>query len=92
MTLVVVQGLSDTNHSEIAILFDKLPTQGGDHCHLIRRMFALLGREIWTIGGRMGFIPENRRSAHAQEQIELLVTAGIAREQAERYYSESPKR
>jgi hypothetical protein len=89
---VYVQGLSDTNDPEIAILFDKLPTPGGDHCHLFRRIFAPLGREIWTIGAGMRFIPESRWPAFAKEQIELLVAAGIAREQAERYYSERPKR
>ncbi len=89
---VYVQGLRDINDPEIAILFDKIPTPGGDHCHLFRRLFAPLGREVWTIGGDMRFIPESRWSAFAKEQIELLVAAGIAREQAERYYSESPKR
>jgi len=89
---VYVQGLSETNDPEIAILFDKLPTPGGDHCHLFRRMFAPLGREVWTIGGGMRFIPESRWSAFAKEQIKLLVAAGIAREQAEKYYSERPKK
>lgn len=89
---VYVQGLRDTNAPEIALLFDKLPTPGADHCHLFRRMFAPLGREVWTIGCEMRFIPESRWSAFAKEQIDLLVAAGIAREQAERYYSESPKR
>ena len=89
---VYVQGLTEASNPNIAILFDKLPTPGGDHCHLFRRMFAPLGREIWTIGAGMKFIPESRWPGFAQEQIELLVAAGIAREQAERYYSESPKR
>lgn len=89
---VYVQGLSDTNDAEIAILFDKLPTPGGDHCHGFRRLSASLGREIWTIGSGMRFIPESRWPAFAKEQIELLVAAGIAREQAERYYSERPTR
>jgi hypothetical protein len=89
---VYVQGLSDTNDAEIVILFDKLPTPGGDHCHGFRRLSAALGREIWTIGGTMRFIPENRWPAFAKEQVELLVAAGIAREQAERYYSEKPAR
>jgi hypothetical protein len=88
---VYVQGLSNTNNPEIALLFDKLPTPGGDHCHLVRRIFAPLGRETWTIGGGMRFIPESRWPAFAGEQIELLVAAGIVREQAERYYAERPK-
>lgn len=89
---VYVQGLSETNDSKIAILFDKLPTPGGDHCHLFRRMFAPLGREVWTIGGDMNFIPESRWPTFAKEQVELLVAAGIARKQAETYYFESSKR
>ena len=89
---VYVQGLSDTSAVEIAILFDKLPTPGGDHCHFVRRIFAPLGREVWTVGGGMQFIPESKWRAYSKEQIELLVLAGIAREQAEMYYSEKPKR
>ena len=88
---VYVQGLSLIDNREIAILFDKLPTPGGDHCHLFRRMFALLGREVWTLGGGMRFISETKWPAYAEEQIELLVAAGIARKQAEMYYSEKPK-
>jgi hypothetical protein len=89
---VYVQGLSDTDEPEIAILFDKLPTPGGDHCLFFRRMCAPLGREVWTIGGGMRFVPERRWPTYATEQIQLLVTAGLAQEQAEGYYSEKPKR
>jgi hypothetical protein len=87
---VYVQGLSNTNDLAIALLFDKLPTPGGDHCHLFRRMRAPLGREVWTVGGGMQFVPESRWPGYSKEQIELLVAAGIARQQAERYYSEQP--
>jgi hypothetical protein len=89
---VYVQGLRDTNAGEIAILFDKRPTPGGDHCHLLRRLFAPPGREVWTIGGGMRFIPENQWQAFSQQQIDLLVAAGMAPEQAEQYYTEQPKR
>ena len=85
---VYVQGLSDTNNPEIAILFDKLPTPGGDHCHLFRRMRAALGREVWTIGSGMLFIPESKWPAYSKSQIELLVAAGISRQEAEMYYAE----
>jgi hypothetical protein len=88
---VYVQGLSVTNNSEIAILFDKLPTPGGDHCHLFRRIFAPVGREVWTIGSGLQFIPETKWPAYSREQIEFLVAAGIARKAAEMYYSEKPK-
>jgi hypothetical protein len=88
---VYVQGLSVTNKPEIALLFDKLPTPGGDHCHLLSRMFAPLGREVWTVGNGMRFVPEAKWPSYSKEQIELLVAAGIARKQAEMYYSEKPK-
>ncbi len=89
---VYVQGLSATNAREIAILFDKLPTPGGDHCHFPWRLSAPLGREVWTIGEGMRFVPESRWPAYSKEQIELLVSAGMPREQAEAYYSEKPKK
>jgi hypothetical protein len=88
---VYVQGLSQTDNSELVLLFDKLPTPGGDHCHLFRRLSAPLGREVWTIGGGMRFVPETRWPAYVKEQIELLVAAGVARKQAEMYYSAKPK-
>lgn len=89
---VYVQGLSYSNAAEIAILFDKLPTPGGDHCHGFRRIFAPLGREVWTINSANRFIPESNWASYSKQQIELLVTAGISREQAEVYYLEKPKK
>jgi hypothetical protein len=88
---VYVQGLSVTSDPDIAILFDKLPTPGGDHCHLFQRMFAPLGREIWTVGTGMSFVPERHWPVFAEKQIELLVAEGITREQAAKYYSENQK-
>lgn len=88
---VYVQGLSETNNPNIALLFDKIPTPGGDHTHLFRRMFAPLGREVWTIGSEMKFIPETLWPSFSKEQIDLLVAAGISQEQAEWYYSEGAK-
>jgi hypothetical protein len=92
ITRVYVQGMSRADDGKIAILFDKVPTPGGDHCHLFQRMRAPLGREVYTIGGGMRFIPESKWSEFSREQIELLVGAGIPRPQAEAYYSESPRR
>jgi hypothetical protein len=89
---VYVQGLSSTDNADIAILFDKLPTPGGDHCHFLRRLYAPLGREVWTVGAGMRFIPETQWPVYAKGQIELLVAAGISRKQAEMYYSEKPKK
>lgn len=89
---VYVQGLSQTNDPEIVLLFDKLPTPGGDHCHLLQRIFAPLAREVWTIGGVRQVIRETEWPAFSKRQIDLLVAAGVSREQAEIYYSEKPKR
>lgn len=89
---VYVQGLSETNDPEIALLFDKLPTPGGDHCHLLQRMLAPLAREVWTVGSGHRVINETEWPAFSKHQIELLVAAGLPRAQAEMYYSEKPKR
>lgn len=89
---VYVQGLRDTDNAEIGILFDKLPTPGGDHCHFPRRLIAPLAREVWTIGGGTRVIAESEWPAYAKKQIELLVAAGIPRAQAEMYYAEKPKK
>lgn len=89
---VYVQGLSDTNANEIAILFDKLPTPGGDHCHGFSRFGRPLAREVWTIGDTRRVVLESEWPGFAKRQIELLITAGITREQAQKYYSDDPKR
>jgi hypothetical protein len=89
---VYVQGLTETNNPEIALLFDKLPTPGGDHCHFLARLSAPLAREVWTIASGRQVIRESEWRAFAKRQIELLVAAGISREQAERYYAEQPKK
>lgn len=89
---VYVQSLSRTNDGEIAILFDKVPTPGGDHCHFFQRMRAPLGREVYTIGNGMRFIPESGWSKFSREQVDLLVAAGMKQLQAEDYYSEFPRR
>ena len=88
---VYVQGLSETNNPEIAILFDKLPTPGGDHCHLWSRFFAPMSREVLTVDCDHLIIREAKWPAFSQHQIELLVAAGIPKAQAEKYYSEKPK-
>ncbi len=86
---VYVQGLSVTNSPDIILLFDKIPSPG-DHCNGFRRIHAPLVREVVEIGG-VDIIPESDWPAVAKRQIELLVAAGISREQAERYYGGSPK-
>jgi hypothetical protein len=84
---VYVQGLSETNSPEIALLFDKLPNPG-DHRHFLSRLGAPLVREVSLLDGSMQVIPESRWPAFAEQQIELLVGAGMTRDQAEIYYSE----
>ena len=88
---VYVQGLSCADNTKIAILFDKIPTPGGDHCHLFRRLWAPLGREVYTIGDGMHFILESEWPRYCREQVALLVTAGVNRPQAEAYYYEKAK-
>ena len=89
---VYVQGLSQTNDPGIALLFDKMPTPGGDHCHFFARITAPLAREVWMIGSERRVIYESEWPAFAKQQIELLVAAGITRSQAELFYSEQPKK
>jgi hypothetical protein len=88
---VYVQSLSETNDPEIVLLFDKLPTPGGDHCHLFQRFTAPLCREVCFVSGSHQTIKETDWPAFSQHQIELLVAAGIPKSQAEKYYSEKPK-
>jgi hypothetical protein len=88
---VYVQGLTIKCDIRIALLFDKLPTPGGDHCHLPARMSAPLGREVLFKDADMRFIPESKWPEFAKEQIELLVIEGIAREEAERLYASKPR-
>jgi len=89
---VYVQALSETNDPEIALMFDKVPTPGGDHCHLLSRLFAPLSREVWTIGSARKVIHERDWPAFSKKQIGLLVAAGIEPEQAEQYYFENSKK
>jgi len=89
---VYVQGLREDSDLEIVILFDKLPSPGGDHCHFPIRLWAPLSREVLFIDGRHRTIRESHWPKFAKEQIELLVKEGISREQAEAYYREKPTR
>jgi hypothetical protein len=84
---VYVQGLSETNNHEIALLFDKRPSPG-DHRHGPSRIWAPLVREVWTIGAGMNIIRESEWPAYAKKQIEMLVEAGIPRNEAEAYYAD----
>jgi hypothetical protein len=80
---VYVQRLTTKSNSEIALLFDKLPTPGGDHCHFPNRLWARLGREVWFVSGHMEFVAESSWPEFAQKQVKLLVEEGFDREEAE---------
>jgi hypothetical protein len=88
---VYVQGLAQADNPDIALFFDKMPSPGGDHCHFPFRLYAPLAREVWTIGSGHRVIRESDWNAFATNQVQLLVAAGIPREQAEAYYSERSK-
>jgi hypothetical protein len=91
---VYVQGLSMKTKSglwNVAILFDKLPTPGGDHMPLPGRMWHPLGREVGFADASHRFIPETDWPAFAAEQIELLLAEGIPRAEAERLYASKPR-
>ena len=88
---VYIQGLKQDDDGDIAIVFDKLATPGGDHCHLLSRMLSPLGREVQCISGQKKFISENQWKDFSKEQIELLVKAGIPKEKAEWYYNQIDK-
>ena len=88
---VYVQGLSETNDPSLVLLFDKHPTPGGDHCHLWHRLNAPLAREVVFIDGSHRTIRESAWPAFARSQVDLLVTAGIPRLQAQPFYDEAER-
>lgn len=88
---VYVQGLDADNDPKIAMLFDKLPTPGGDHCHGFSRLWAPLAREVGFLDGSVERILEKDWERFSREQISLLVLAGVSKETAESYYAEQPK-
>jgi len=88
---VYIQGLTTSSDPEIAILFDKLPTPGGDHCHGLARLTAPLCREVLFVDGSHRMIQESEWLEFSQKQIELLVKAGFDRAAAESLYGEKRK-
>ena len=88
---VYVQGLTETNNPEIAILFDKLPSPGGDHCHLLTRFTAPLCREVLFLDGSHRTIRESNWPEFAENQIALLVKEGFDRTAAKAIYAEKGK-
>ena len=88
---VYVQGLTARSNPQIAILFDKIPTPGGDHCQLPIRMGAPLCRDVGLVTGQAIRVPETEWPEFARKQIELLVSEGITRQEAERLYAPQPR-
>lgn len=80
---IYVQGLSESNNPDIAILFDKKSVPGGDH---FRRPWGPLLREVCMLDGSMKTVREEEWAAFASNQIELLVKEGVPRATAEYYY------
>jgi len=83
-TRAYVQGLSETNNYQIALVFDRYPTRGGDH---FRRPWGPLLREVAMLDGSMEIIHEEKWPEFRRKQIDLLVAEGISRAQAEKLYA-----
>jgi hypothetical protein len=91
---VYIQGVMpkpNCGSANIVVLFDKLPTRGGDHMHFPGRLWSPLGREVCYGDASSRFIKEEDWPDFAKEQIELLVGEGVQREEAERLYASKPK-
>jgi hypothetical protein len=82
-TRAYVQGLSDANNPQIALVFDRYRTRGGDH---FRRPWGPLLREVAMLDGSMEVIHEEKWPEFRRKQIDLLVAEGISRTQAEKLY------
>lgn len=80
---IYIQGLSETNNLEIAILWDKTSCRGGDH---FRRPWGPLVREVCLLDGSMQIVAEKNWAEFSSNQIELLVQEGIPRATARHYY------
>lgn len=83
---VYVQGLNP-GCPQIVILFDKVPTPGGDHCQLLGRVWTPLCREVLFADGDHRTVKETEWPEFARKQVELLIAAGIKPEVAKRYYA-----
>jgi hypothetical protein len=80
---IYIQGLSETNDPQIAVLFDKRSSPGGDHFH---RPWGPRLRELCLLDGSIQTIPDQRWPEFTSNQVELLVQAGITRQAAKKYY------
>ena len=90
---VYVQGLNTRSNPKLAMLFDKLATPGGDHCHLPLRLLAPPVREVLLVGmGSHIRVLESNWPEFSREQVDLLVQEGWDRQEAERLYASQPTR
>jgi hypothetical protein len=83
-TRAYVQGLCQTNDPDIALLFDRYATRGGDHW---RRPWGPWLREVSVLGGGMRVIREDHWPEFRDRQIKLLLAAGLRRTEAEKLYA-----
>ena len=83
-TRAYVQGLSESNNPEIALVFDRYPTRGGDH---FRRPWGPLLRDVGMLDGSMVTVREEKWPEFRRRQIDLLLAEGISRTQAEKLYA-----
>ena len=88
---VFIQGLTEANNQGLAILFDKMPTPGGDYCHGWARIMAPLCREVLLVDGSHRTVQETKWKEFSQNQIGLLVKEGFDRAKAEALYAERGK-
>ena len=84
---VYVQGLSDTNNPEIALLFDKVAAPP-DHCHFPRRLWRGFVREVCFVDGSWHMVHVAEWPDFAHRQVELLVAAGFPKAQAQQLYDQ----
>ena len=81
---VYVQGLGQMNDFNIAVLFDRYSSHGGDH---FRRPWGPLVREVSMLDGSMQIVKKKNWDGFSSQQIELLVQNGIPRATAQHYYA-----
>ena len=81
---VYVRGLREASNPQLAMVFDRRPTRGGDHW---RRPWGPLMRDVCLADGSVLFLNESGWPAFAKQQIELLVQEGFSRTEAERLYA-----
>lgn len=82
-TRIYIQGLTDSLQCDVAMMFDKRPTRGGDH---FRSPWGTPMRDVVMSSGLVKFIPEKRWPIFASEQIEELVKLDLNRAELERLF------